>query len=127
MIKEGMLTNTKDERWIHQMLSKVIRPRGYEQIRANAEGYELPAALSRKDGEIAYIPDATAVLHGRKCYFELALKTERVREVASKWKLMSMLAAAREGQFFIVAPRGHVAFAEKILKQHHILAAVVRI
>ncbi|HMP23722.1 MAG TPA: hypothetical protein PKC76_06300 [Saprospiraceae bacterium] len=128
MVSDGILTTEKDQRWIQTMIDKIVKPRGYSDIKANLEGYEPPARLSRREEEDeAYVPDATAVSYGRKMYFELAVKTDREREVVSKWKLMSRLASAKAGKFFLIAPRGHVAFAQRLVKLYDISAEVIRI
>ncbi|MBK7871657.1 MAG: hypothetical protein IPJ74_13760 [Saprospiraceae bacterium] len=127
MVSEGMLTTEKDERWLKKIVDKVVRPRGFDDIRANIDGYEAPAKLSRRNNDDAYVPDVTAVMRGRKSYFELAMKTEYIREMVSKWKLISQLARIKAGKFYLIAPRGHVAFAERLLKKHHISAELIRI
>lgn len=127
MVEEGILTTEKDARWVTKVIDKIVRPRGFSSIRANVEGYEPPAKLSRAEEEEAFIPDITAIVHGRKSYFEIAVKTDQTRDVVSKWQLLSMLASAKSGKFFLIAPRGHVAFAERLLKKHDITAELIRI
>lgn len=129
-MEEGILTEAKDEVLLRKLIDKVVLPRGYQDVRANIEGYETPAKLRRKteDGEEeVFIPDATGVLNGRKSYFELALKSDNLQEVVTKWKLMSNLATYKDGKLFIVVPHGHLAFTNRILESYPIQAEVVKI
>ncbi len=127
MVEEGILTVEKDERWVKKVIDKIVRPRGFNDIRANVEGYDAPAKLSRRKEDEAYVPDVTATMRGRKTYFELAVKTDRIQEVVSKWKLLSQLASLKAGKFYLIAPRGHVAFTERLMKRYDISAEVIRI
>jgi hypothetical protein len=129
MVEEGILTTEKDERWVKKVIDKIVRPRGFSDIRANIDGYEAPAKLSRANDsdDEAFIPDITAVSHGRKSYFEIATKTDRTQEVISKWQLLSRLANFKSGKLFLIAPRGHVAFTERLLKQYDITAELIRL
>ena len=92
-------------------------------LKANYEEFETPSAFSRPDEEQPYIPDITGRRTGRKFYVEIALKTENVRRIVSKWKLLSTLARHKGGKLFLLAPRGHKAFVERILDRYQITNA----
>lgn len=127
-MEQGILTEVKESALIRQMVEEVVTPKGYNDIKANIEDYETPARLSRRkdDEEEAFIPDATGVLNGRKSYFELALKTDSIRQVVTKWQLMSNVASFKRGKLFLVVPRGHFAFASRLLNQYPIEAEIIK-
>jgi hypothetical protein len=127
-MEQGILTEAKEAGLIRQMVEEVISPKGYNDVKANVDDFETPAKLTRrKDGEEEYfIPDATGVLNGRKSYFELAVKTDAVRQVVTKWQLMSSVANFKRGKLFLVVPRGHYAFASRLLGQYPIEAELVK-
>ncbi|MCB0622058.1 MAG: hypothetical protein KDC43_20345 [Saprospiraceae bacterium] len=126
-MKEGVLTPDKDQTLIARLVEKVVQPKGYDQIRVNSEGYDMPAEIKSQESDKVFVPDATAMRNGRKNYFELGLKTDRVRPLITKWKLLSNLARFRGGKLFLVVPRGHHAFVKRILRDYPVEAKVVKI
>ena len=103
-----------------------VKSKGYDKIRANAEGYDAPSNFRRDDdgGEIM-APDITAVKSKRKSYFEIALKDDELDHSISKWKLISAVANAQNGKLFLLAPHGHKAFAVRTVERHDINAEVI--
>lgn len=127
-MEDGILTDAKDEVLVRKLIEQVVLPRGYQNVRANLDGYDTPAKLSRaKEDDEAFIPDATGVLNGKKSYFELAQKTDDLQEVVTKWKLLSNLASYKNGKLFLVVPHGHLAFTNRILNNYPIQAEVIKI
>jgi hypothetical protein len=127
MMEDGLFTEIKHPSLIKTMVQKLVRPKGFEIVKANVEGYEPPARLKRKGEDEGFIPDATGTINGKKSYFELALKTEKISDLVTKWKLMSNLAQFRGGKLYLVAPKGHVAFTNRLLKDYPIQAKLVKI
>lgn len=126
-MEEGILTEEKDVGMIKKLIEDIVIPRGYKQIRANVPDFETPARLSRPNEDESFIPDATGVLNGRKSYFELAMKSDDIQEVITKWKLLSNLASFKEGRFFLIVPHGNLAFTNRILKKYPIRAEILRL
>jgi len=106
---------------------KYLKGRGFQDIKANVEGYETPVGYSLKTDEQKYIPDVTARQFAENSYFEVVLKTEPVSRTISKLRLLSTLAAAKSGKLFLMAPRGHFNFAKDMIAQHQIHAEVIKI
>ena len=127
MMEDGLFTEIKQPSMIKAMVKKLVKPKGFETIKANIEGYEAPALLKRKGEDEGFVPDATGTLNGKKSYFELALKTEKTSDLVTKWKLLSNLAQFRGGKLYLVAPKGHVAFTNRLLKDYPIQAKLVKI
>ena len=112
----------------NQFIEKAVQwaeNKGFKKIKANCEDYEIPTHFVRQGEEEAFVPDATGILRGRKSYFEIALKTDNVRRRISKWKLLSTLATMKGGKLFLLAPKGHKAFTEGIVKKHLLNAEVI--
>ncbi len=126
-MEEGILTEVKKPTLIKKVIDKVVSPRGYKKIKANVEDFNTPSKLNRERNDESFIPDITGVRNGRKSYFELALKTDKIRQVVTKWKLLSRMATFKRGKLFLIVPRGHYAFTNRILKKYPIEAKIVRI
>lgn len=129
-MENGILTEAqqKDPELIDRLLEKVVKKKGFENIYANAEGYETPAKIRRsKDTEEYFIPDCTGEVNGRKSYFELGMKSDDERLLVTKWRLLSSLASHKHGKLYLAVPRGHMAFTNRILADYPIQAEVVKI
>lgn len=129
-MENGILTEAqqKDPEMITLLLDKIVKKKGFENIRANAEGYETPAKIRRgKETEAYFIPDCTGEVNGRKSYFELGMKSDDERELVTKWRLLSSLANYKHGKLYLAVPRGHMAFTNRILADYPINAEVVKI
>ena len=111
-----------------ERIVKWVKSKGYSDIKANVEGFDVPSSFSRStDEDEPYIPDVTAVRGQQKHYFEIALKTEDPKRMVRKWKLLSTLAEMKNGKLHLFAPRGHKAFAERIVRERQLSADVVSI
>ncbi|MEM6396596.1 MAG: hypothetical protein AAF741_09625 [Bacteroidota bacterium] len=133
---KGILTEAqgKDPELIKKMVEKIVERKGFDQIKANADGFDTPAPIRKKDKEgnveYTYIPDVTGTINGRKSYFELGMKTEGnddTQKLVSKWRLLSDFAAIKNGKLYLAVPRGHMAFTNRILADYPIKAEVVKI
>ncbi len=115
----------------YQKITNWANKKGFEKIKANTEGYETPKSFTRQTGteeESAVTPDVTAINHGAKCYFEIAVKpNDRSlrRRLVSKWKLLSFLAERKGGQLYLFAPHGNKSFTQGIIEQYGIKARFV--
>lgn len=103
-----------------------VTAKGYSSIKATFdEEFNDPKAFI-SDGE-AVLPAITAESETGKSYFEIAQKTNKKQKLITKWKLFSMLAKRKNGQFVIFAPHGHKTFAQRIIDNYRIPAKVVSI
>ncbi len=127
MMQKGVLTDIKEEKTIRRALNKVLKLRGFEKVRANIEGFDTPSRLTKPQEDISYVPDITAVKRGGKSYFEIAVKSSRIQEIISKWRLLSELARLRHGKFYLLVPRGNYAFVRRTLDAHPIEAEVLKL
>lgn len=117
---------TKDEALIKEITEQLLQ-KGFEDIKADIEGFESPARLVRQSDDFEFTPDATATRKGRKYYFELAIKTDATRRLVTKWKLLATLAEMKAGKFQVFVPHGNMKFTRELLGQYEIEADVQKI
>lgn len=94
--------------------------RGFKKVRANCDEFETPKIFSRAHTGSLVVPDATGLKRGRKSYFEIATKTANPRRKITKWKLLHRLASRKSGKLFLLAPKGHRAFVERVVSRHNL-------
>lgn len=94
-----------------------LEKRGFEQIRANVDGYEAPKSYLKKDSDVVITPDIVASRAGIKHYFEISLKTEKLRLLKSKWQFLDTITQMRDQRFKIITRRGHYKFTDELLKE----------
>ncbi|MFT4663187.1 MAG: hypothetical protein ACI8YQ_001948 [Polaribacter sp.] len=102
------------------------KKRGFKKIKANTEDFDTPSAFNR-EGKDPVIPDLTGMQTSGKSYVEIACKVEDVQGLISKWKLLSTMAQVKGGKLYLLAPRGHKAFTENIVKDYNLEARIISI
>lgn len=102
-----------------------VKSRGFNNIRANAEGYPTPGGYGRQQDGQSFIPDVTANQFEQKSYFEVVLKNSPMDELVSKLKLLHQLSMLHGGQLYLLAPKGHLPFAKSIAAQSGITAELI--
>lgn len=100
---------------------------GFDELKADCEGYEAPAKLRNAASDSYFVPDITAQRDQSKSYFEISLKTDDIANLATKWKLLESMAKLRNGLFKIFAPRGHVRFTREMVEKYSIDAEIIPI
>lgn len=88
---------------------------GFENIKADLEGYEAPKAYLRKETDGSMAPDIVAVKNGRKYYFDISLKSSKPRLLKTKWLFLDTLSRMKSNRFRIITTRGHYKFTEMML------------
>ncbi|HLT34375.1 MAG TPA: hypothetical protein VKZ98_11330 [Aquaticitalea sp.] len=89
---------------------------GFENIKADAEGYETPKSYHKKGSDINITPDIVAEKEGRTHYFELSLKSEQPKLLKSKWLFLNTLSAMNSHRFKIITTKGHYKFTNEMLE-----------
>ena len=113
-----------------QLYEKAItwaKRKGFNNLKANIENYDPPTSFRRKGIDEPLIPDITGVSLGGKHYVEIALKGGDESDIVSKWKLFSTMANMKEGKLYLLAPKGHRAFTDKLVKKYNVDATIVNI
>ncbi|MFX0556071.1 hypothetical protein ACOCEA_04700 [Maribacter sp. CXY002] len=112
MIKIDKSENTAFlEKSIHH-----LEATGFENIKADMEGYETPKSYTRKGTEVKITPDIVAVKNGRKYFFDISLKSEKPRLLKTKWLFLDTLSRMNSNRFRIITTRGHYKFTDMMLE-----------
>ena len=99
------------EKSIHHLEST-----GFENIKADLEGYETPKSYLRKENGTKITPDIVAVKNGRKYFFDISLKSEKPKLLKSKWLFLDVLSRMKSNRFRIITTRGHYKFTDTMLQ-----------
>ena len=92
-----------------------LEHRGFENIKADIEGYETPKSYNKKGSDISITPDIVAGRAGVKHYFEVSLKSQQPTLLKSKWRFLDVLSRMRNERFKIITRRGHYKFTNEML------------
>lgn len=126
-----MLPESKHSEEYKELLKRAVNhisSRGFNTIKAELDGYECPTHyISQRDKKVNFCPDITAVNERGKYYFEIAKKTESIRELVSKWKLLETMAEMKNGKLNILVPYGQNRFAQELVAQHNINANLIKL
>jgi|TARA_R100000935_G_C2835025_1_gene167592 hypothetical protein len=93
-----------------------LENKGFENIKADLEGYETPKSYSKKGSDIVITPDIVAERAGIKHYFEVSLKSEKPNLLKSKWRFLDVLTRMKNHRFKIITRRGHYKFTNEMLQ-----------
>lgn len=103
-----------------------VKKKGYINVKAPLEGYESPKPFYQRSKDQQITPDITATnIQGNKHYIQIALKSDAVQQVVTKWKFFSQLALMKQGKLYLLAPKGHKAFTDKTIEKYNINATVI--
>lgn len=124
-----MISKEKEE---HQDLIKktvvYLEGKGYQNIKANIEGYECPKGFTLKSQDLQIIPDIVADTKGGKTqYIEVGMKSESPRLLKSKWKFLKTISEMKNRGFGVISHRGHYTFADQIMKEIEMPKKSIRI
>ena len=106
-----------------------VRVHGFNDIRANTEGYQTPIAYGRQQDSEQFVPDVTGKQFDQESYFEVILKANaaEANHLMSKLKLLSQLAAVKGGKLYLMSPRGHRSYAKEVLAESRIVAEIINL
>ena len=107
-----------------------VEKSGYDEIKADFEGYESPASLTMMSQDITLTPDFTAKRGERKFYFELVIKNPEKEDqimLISKWKALEMIAKRKGGSLGLFVPRGSFKFATDLVRDNDIDAKLIKL
>ncbi|MDC7994969.1 hypothetical protein [Altibacter sp. HG106] len=92
-----------------------LEKKGFENIKADLEGYETPKSYNKKGSDVSITPDIVAERAGIKHYFEVSLKSEKPSLLKSKWRFLDVLTRMKNHRFKIITRRGHYKFTNEML------------
>ncbi len=90
---------------------------GFENIKADIEGYETPKSYKKKDSNISFTPDIMAEKVGTTHIFDLSLKSEEPRLLKSKWLFLKSLSQLKSYRFSLITTRGHIKFSQDAIDE----------
>jgi len=89
---------------------------GFEQIKAELEGYDKPKSYLRKGTDIKMTPDIVAIKNGKKYFFDISLKSQKPRLLKTKWLFLDTISRLKSDRFRIITTKGHYKFTENMLE-----------
>ena len=90
---------------------------GFENIKADIDGFESPKSYSKKNGDVELTPDIVATKNGLKYYFDISLKSEKKKLLKTKWVFLDTLSRMKSDRFKIITTRGHYKFTDMLLDE----------
>ncbi len=118
-----MITTEEKTDYIEKAI-EIAKAKGFKDFKASIDDFEDPKSFTSVSSDNEVLPDFTAKRRGKKHYFDVALKTDNIQPLITKWKLLSQLAELKNSKLILFAPRGHKAFAERLTKQYKVTAEV---
>lgn len=93
-----------------------LENRGFENVKADIDGYETPKSYIKKGSEITITPDIVATKEGRKYFFDISLKSEKPKLLKSKWLFLNTLSTIKSARFKLITTRGHIQYSKNLLE-----------
>ncbi|OIQ24068.1 hypothetical protein [Lacinutrix sp. MedPE-SW] len=100
---------------------------GFENIKADVEGFESPKSYVKQEGDIKITPDITATRRSKKYYFEIGLKSEKERLLKTKWRFLDVLSRMNDNRFRIITKRGHYKFTNDMLNDLNLNKTLIKL
>lgn len=104
-----------------------LENRGFENIKADVEGYETPKSYTKKDNNTTITPDIVAERAGVKHYFELSLKSKKPMLLKSKWRFLDVITRMRNQRFKIITRKGHYKFTNEMLNDLNLQKKLIKL
>ncbi len=102
-----------------------ITKKSTTSIKAQLDGYEAPKVFRNKEtGEEIQADFSFITQGGAKSYTDIALKSDSPQKLITRWKLLSMMAALKSGKLYLLTPKGHKMFAQRLVDQYNINATI---
>ena len=92
-----------------------LENQGFENIKADMDGYETPKSYLKRGSNIAVTPDIVATKEGKKHLFDVSLKSEKPKLLKSKWLFLNTLSNLKSYRFKLITTRGHYKFTHEML------------
>lgn len=116
----------KNDAFLNETI-QYLENKGFENIKADTEGYDTPISFTRQDTGNSLTPDIVAEKRGIKYFFEVGLKSAKPKLLKSKWLLLDTLTKMKDYRFRIVSTRGHLSFTRDMIEEANLNKKVIRI
>jgi hypothetical protein len=93
-----------------------LEQNGFEDLKADMEGYDTPKSFRKKGSDIKITPDIVGEKNGTTHYFDISLKSEKPNLLKSKWLFLNTLSAAKSRRFRLITTKGHFKFTNEMLR-----------
>lgn len=104
-----------------------LQQKGFENIKADLDGYETPKSYRRKGSDLVITPDITAQRDGRKHFFEVSVKSEKPTLLKTKWRFLDVMTNLKDHRFKIITARGHYAFTRQMLDELNLEKKLIKL
>ncbi|MBT8230762.1 MAG: hypothetical protein HKN67_00950 [Saprospiraceae bacterium] len=102
-----------------------ISKKSFDVVKAPIEGYDPPQIFTNKSTGEEIQPDFSLVSNsGSKSFTEIALKSDTPQNLVTRWKLLSLMASMKRGKLYLLAPKGHKMFTQKLVDKYNINAII---
>jgi hypothetical protein len=102
-----------------------VSKKSKNSFKAKVNGYEAPKVFKNKNtGEEIQADFSFHTQGSTKSYTEIALKSDSPQKLVTRWKLLSLMASMKQGKLFLLAPKGHKMFTEKLVNKYKINAII---
>lgn len=99
--------------------------KSYTDFKSVHDDYQDPKRFTNQRSGNKIQPDFSFKMHnGANYYMEIAIKKSDYQVLVSKWKFLSMMASLKRGKLFLLAPKGHKMFTQKLVTDYNINAIV---
>uniref|UniRef100_UPI00404A16C1 hypothetical protein n=1 Tax=Gelidibacter sp. TaxID=2018083 RepID=UPI00404A16C1 len=111
-----MITTDKNKysRFLNDSIN-YIESLGFENIKADTDGYERPKSYTKVGSDISITPDIVAEKNGKKHIFDIGLKSSKPNLLKSKWLFLNTLSNLKSHKFRLITTRGHYKFTNEML------------
>ncbi len=93
-----------------------LEANGFENIKADIEGYESPKSYLKKGSDTKLTPDIVATKNGKKYFFDISMKSEEPKLLKSKWLFLDTMSRLKHDRFRIITTKGHYKFTDMMLE-----------
>lgn len=104
-----------------------LEQKGFENIKADLEGYETPKSFHKKGSDVVVTPDIVAERAGIKHYFDVSLKSDKPQLLKSKWRFLEVFTRMKNHRFKIITRRGHYKFTNEMLSDLNLQKNLIKI
>ena len=116
----------ENEEFLKQSIS-YLEKLGFENIKADVDGYETPKSYNKQDSDIKITPDITATRRTKKYYFEIGLKSDKPRLLKTKWRFLDVFTRMNDHRFRIITKHGHYKFTNEMLDDLNLNKTLIKL
>ncbi len=99
-----------------------------DSIQVNREEYEPPKVFkNRTTGEEVQADLSFSSEDGVVSFVDIAMKSDSSQKLVTRWKLLSLMASLKNGKLYLLTPKGHKMFTQKLIDQYKIDATIYSI